>query len=78
LPSRELANQLYQVARQLKGCFSGLNISIEYLAGGMTENRQIEKAENRAPQLIIATPGRFMTLHQRKFINLDQRQSLYH
>ena len=41
-PSRELANQLYKVARQLRDA-SGLNISIEYLGGGNDRNRQIEK-----------------------------------
>ncbi|WP_324712520.1 DEAD/DEAH box helicase [Lactobacillus gasseri] len=69
-PSRELANQLYKVARQLRDA-SGLNISIEYLGGGNDRNRQIEKAENRAPQLIIATPGRLHDFASKKVINLD-------
>ena len=69
-PSRELANQLYKVARQLRDA-SGLNISIEYLGGGNDRNRQIEKAENKAPQLIIATPGRLHDFVSKKFINLE-------
>ena len=69
-PSRELANQLYKVARQLKTA-SGLNISIEYLGGGNDRNRQIEKATNNAPQLVIATPGRLHDFVSKKIINLE-------
>ena len=69
-PSRELGNQLYKVAQQLKKV-SGLNISIEYLGGGNDRDRQIKKAENKAPQLIIATPGRLHDFASKKIINLD-------
>ena len=69
-PSRELANQLYKVARQLKDA-SDLNISIEYLGGGNDRNRQIEKASNKAPQLVIATPGRLHDFVSKKIINLE-------
>ncbi|WP_297816421.1 DEAD/DEAH box helicase [uncultured Lactobacillus sp.] len=69
-PSRELANQLYKVAQQLKKA-SGLNISIEYLGGGNDRDRQIKKAESRAPQLIIATPGRLHDFVSKKVINLE-------
>ncbi|KRM85463.1 ATP-dependent RNA helicase [Lactobacillus hominis DSM 23910 = CRBIP 24.179] len=69
-PSRELGNQLYKVAQQLKKA-SGLNISIEYLGGGNDRDRQIKKAENKAPQLIIATPGRLHDFASKKIINLD-------
>lgn len=69
-PSRELATQLYKVARQLRDS-SGLKISIEYLGGGNDRNRQIEKAENNAPQLVIATPGRLHDFVSKKIINLE-------
>lgn len=70
-PSRELANQLYKVARQLRDA-ANLNISIEYLGGGNDRARQIAKAENNAPQLIIATPGRLHDFVSKKVINLDK------
>lgn len=69
-PSRELANQLYKVARQLRDSAS-LQISIEYLGGGNDRNRQIEKAESSAPQLVIATPGRLHDFVSKKIVNLE-------
>lgn len=69
-PSRELATQLYKVARQLRDA-SNLKISIEYLGGGNDRNRQIEKAESNAPQLVIATPGRLHDFVSKKIINLE-------
>ena len=69
-PSRELATQLYKVARQLRDA-ADLKISIEYLGGGNDRNRQIEKAENNAPQLVIATPGRLHDFVSKKIINLE-------
>ncbi|MBD5429973.1 DEAD/DEAH box helicase [Lactobacillus sp.] len=69
-PSRELATQLYKVARQLRDA-AGLKISIEYLGGGNDRNRQIEKAESNAPQLVIATPGRLHDFVSKKIINLE-------
>ncbi|QIH28239.1 DEAD/DEAH box helicase [Lactobacillus iners] len=70
-PSRELASQLYKVARQLRDA-AELNISIEYLGGGNDRTRQLEKASNNAPQLIIATPGRLHDFAIKKIIKLDQ------
>lgn len=69
-PSRELASQLYQIARQLRDS-SSINFSIEYLGGGQERSRQVKKAENRAPQLIIATPGRLNDFVSKKVINLE-------
>lgn len=69
-PSRELATQLYKVARQLRDA-ADLKISIEYLGGGNDRNRQIEKAESNAPQLVIATPGRLHDFVSKKIINLE-------
>lgn len=70
-PSRELANQLYKVARELKNA-AQLNISIEYLGGGTDRDRQIKKANNQAPQLVIATPGRLHDFVSKKIINLEK------
>lgn len=69
-PSRELAEQLYQVARQLRDA-SGLNISIAHFAGGTDRERQLKKLENRKPQLVIATPGRLYDFVQKKNFAID-------
>ena len=70
-PSRELADQLYKVARQLRDN-SGLDISIEHLAGGVDRERQLEKIQNKKPQLIIATPGRLLDFVEKKIFSVDQ------
>ncbi|MDF7673106.1 DEAD/DEAH box helicase [Lactobacillus sp. ESL0701] len=69
-PSRELSEQLYQVARQLRDA-SGLNISIAHLAGGTDRERQLKKITSNKPQLVIATPGRLHDFVQKKLLFLD-------
>lgn len=70
-PSRELADQLYRVARQLRDN-SGLNIIIAHLAGGSDRDRQIARFEQNKPQLVIATPGRLLDFADKKILLLDQ------
>lgn len=70
-PSRELADQLYQVAKKLRKA-SGLKISIAHLAGGTDRERQVEKMQNKKPQLIVATPGRLHDFVQKKVFVVDQ------
>ncbi|MDD6421131.1 MAG: DEAD/DEAH box helicase [Lactobacillus delbrueckii] len=70
-PSRELADQLYRVARQLRDN-SGLNITIAHLAGGSDRDRQIARFEQNKPQLVIATPGRLLDFADKKILLLDQ------
>ncbi|MDF7681904.1 DEAD/DEAH box helicase [Lactobacillus sp. ESL0679] len=69
-PSRELSEQLYQVARQLRDA-SGLEISIAHLAGGTDRERQLKKITANKPQLVIATPGRLHDFVQKKLLFLD-------
>ena len=69
-PSRELAQQLYQVARQLRDA-SNLNLSIALLAGGTDRERQIESISRHKPQIIIATPGRLHDFVEKKILPLD-------
>ena len=69
-PSRELAQQLYQVARQLRDA-SGLDITIAHLAGGTDRERQIENISRHKPQIIIATPGRLHDFVEKKILPLD-------
>ncbi|WP_223896470.1 DEAD/DEAH box helicase [Lactobacillus huangpiensis] len=69
-PSRELAQQLYQVTRQLRDA-SNLNLSIALLAGGTDRERQIESISRHKPQIIIATPGRLHDFVEKKILPLD-------
>ena len=69
-PSRELAQQLYQVTRQLRDA-AGLNISVAQLAGGTDRERQLEKIGRHKPQIIIATPGRLHDFVAKKILPLD-------
>ena len=73
-PSRELADQLYRVARQLRDN-SGLNITIAHLAGGSDRDRQIARFEQNKPQLVIATPGRLLDFADKKILLLDQAKN---
>lgn len=69
-PSRELAQQLYQVTRQLRDA-AGLNISVAQLAGGTDRDRQLEKIGKHKPQIVIATPGRLHDFVAKKLLPLD-------
>ena len=69
-PSRELAQQLYQVARQLRDA-AGLNITIRHLAGGSDRERQVDKISAHKPQIVVATPGRLHDFVEKKILPLD-------
>ena len=69
-PSRELAQQLYQVARQLRDA-SNLNLSIALLAGGTDRERQVDKISSHKPQIVVATPGRLHDFVEKKILPLD-------
>ena len=61
-PSRELAEQLYNVAIQLAE-FSEKPIKVVRYIGGTDKQRQLEKLQNNEqPQLVIGTPGRIFDL----------------
>ena len=56
-PSRELANQIYQAAKQIASHSPG-EIRLANYVGGTDKNRQIAKLEVGQPQIVIGTPGR--------------------
>ncbi|MBZ6526241.1 DEAD/DEAH box helicase [Aerococcaceae bacterium DSM 111021] len=61
-PSRELAEQLYNVAIQIAS-FSEKPIKVVRYIGGTDKQRQVEKLQNNdQPQLVIGTPGRIFDL----------------
>ncbi|EGF08756.1 DEAD/DEAH box family ATP-dependent RNA helicase [Streptococcus sanguinis SK1057] len=60
-PSRELAAQIYQAARQLAS-FSEKEIRGANYVGGTDKARQIGKLESSQPHIVIGTPGRIYDL----------------
>ena len=60
-PSRELATQIYQAARQIAS-HSDKEIRIVNYVGGTDKSRQIEKLQVKQPHIVIGTPGRIYDL----------------
>ena len=60
-PSRELATQIYQAARQLAS-FSEQEIRVANYVGGTDKARQVGKLESSQPHIVIGTPGRIYDL----------------
>lgn len=60
-PSRELAYQIYEAAKQLAK-HSPKEILVHNYVGGTDKKRQIEKLAHRQPQIVIGTPGRILDL----------------
>lgn len=69
-PSRELAQQLYQMTRQLRDV-AGLKITIAHLGGGTDRERQLKKISSHRPQIVVATPGRLHDFVEKKIFPLD-------
>lgn len=63
-PSRELAQQLYDVTQQLTS-HHPTGIRIENYIGGTDKQRQLDKlGKGKQPQVVIGTPGRIFDLMQ--------------
>ena len=60
-PSRELARQIYEAAKQIAD-FSDKEIRLANYVGGTDKLRQIEKLKTSQPQIAIGTPGRIYDL----------------
>ncbi|WP_290032829.1 DEAD/DEAH box helicase [Ligilactobacillus cholophilus] len=60
-PSRELAYQIYDAAKQIAQ-ESNEFISVQNYVGGTDKQRQIEKLTKHQPQIVIGTPGRILDL----------------
>ena len=74
-PSRELAYQIYEAAKQLAK-FSPENIWIQNYVGGTDKQRQIEKLKSRQPQLVIGTPGRILDLVRENALDIHNAHYL--
>lgn len=60
-PTRELAGQIYKVAKHLASFFNE-EIDIRLYTGGTDRLREIEKLNNSQPQIVIGTPGKISDL----------------
>ena len=71
-PTRELAQQIEQEFRDFS---LGLNMYSALVVGGMPIDRQIRDLKRR-PHFIIGTPGRLKDLINRRYINLENIDTL--
>lgn len=74
-PSRGLAYQIYEAAKQLAK-FSPENIWIQNYVGGTDKQRQIEKLKSHQPQLVIGTPGRILDLVRENALDIHNAHYL--
>ena len=74
-PSRELAYQIYDAAKQIAK-HSEKEILIHNYVGGTDKQRQIEKLEHRQPQIVIGTPGRVLDLMKSQALDVHNASVL--
>ncbi|MDF4187820.1 DEAD/DEAH box helicase [Ligilactobacillus salivarius] len=74
-PSRELAYQIYEAAKQLAK-FSPEDIWIQNYVGGTDKQRQIEKLKSHQPQLVVGTPGRILDLVRENALDIHNAHYL--
>lgn len=74
-PSRELAYQIYEAAKQLAK-FSPEDIWIQNYVGGTDKQRQIEKLKSHQPQLVIGTPRRILDLVRENALDIHNAHYL--
>lgn len=60
-PSRELATQIYQAAKQIAQ-FSTPEIRVTNFVGGTDKQRQLDRLKNQQPHVVIGTPGRILDM----------------
>ena len=71
-PTRELAEQIYQVVRALS---AGTKLRSTTVYGGVTASRQI-KALKEGVEILVATPGRLLDLVQQRHAKLERIEIL--
>lgn len=74
-PSRELAYQIYDAAKQIAK-HSKKEILVHNYVGGTDKQRQIEKLEHRQPQIVIGTPGRVLDLMKSQALDVHNASVL--
>jgi ATP-dependent RNA helicase RhlE len=71
-PTRELAEQIYQVVRALS---AGTKLRSAAIYGGVGASRQI-KALKEGVEILVATPGRLLDLIQQRYVRLNHVEVL--
>ena len=74
-PSRELAYQIYDAAKQIAK-HSEKEILVHNYVCGTDKQRQIEKLEHRQPQIVIGTPGRVLDLMKSQALDVHNASVL--
>lgn len=74
-PSRELAYQIYENAKQLAK-HSDKVIHLANYVGGTDKKRQIEKLKNEQPQIVVGTPGRVADLINGQHLDVHTAKNL--
>lgn len=73
-PSRELATQIYQAARQIAS-FANPEIRVTNFVGGTDKQRQIERLTHQQPHVVIGTPGRILDMLNEKALDIHTAQA---
>ncbi len=60
-PTRELAQQVFEMAKHLAS-FSSDEIRIKLLSGGTDRKKEMKSLENKQPHIVIGTPGKIADL----------------
>ncbi|AND80384.1 DEAD/DEAH box helicase [Streptococcus pantholopis] len=74
VPSRELAYQILQAAKQI-AVHSQSDIRIAHYVGGTDKLRQLEKLKSSQPHIVIGTPGRIYDLLQSGSLVIHKTQT---
>ncbi|WAA11479.1 DEAD/DEAH box helicase [Fervidibacillus halotolerans] len=74
-PTRELARQIYLMARELVEYDGTSKVSIRLFVGGTDKNRYIEGLKKQ-PQLVIGTPGRIIDLVKEEALSIHTARYL--
>lgn len=73
-PSRELAYQIYEAAKQIAKHSDG--ITVANYVGGTDKKRQMDKLAKHQPQIVIGTPGRILDLMQSNALDIHKAKYL--
>jgi ATP-dependent RNA helicase CshB len=74
-PSRELAQQIVNAARDLAQYLPG-EISVANYVGGTDKSRQIKALQSQQPQIVVGTPGRIKDLMDEQALDVHTTQTL--
>lgn len=74
-PSRELATQIYQAAKEIAE-FSNPEMRVSNFVGGTDKQRQMNRLKNQQPHIVVGTPGRILDLVNEKALKIYTANAL--